>query len=563
MGVRVRLRRFSPWRSRARHPAPAAPAAPAASPGLRASPTTACASDAPAPVRSAGRSAPSYRAAGGGRPARPGPRRGWPHRLAGDPRRHGRRPDGPSLRRARGRAGRHRPRGLRARRAGPGVGLRPEHGRADGDAEPDEPRLLPADGRRAPLRRPAPRPGDARGGREPPGRGRHRVREGRLDLRARGVRLRLPPARPAAPLLQRRQGPAGPPRPRRRLRPRRARRRRLGLPAGCGARCSTHSPPAGPARAGTPPSSRRTTPRASTSSGRSRSTTPSASATTARTTSTAASCSAPTAARLVAGYGPLQWRVDPAARKMLGQSEDRGEDGDAEEDGYRVEWSDEHTTVRDASGRTVLDVDGDPWFGDGAGGYIRDGQIGAGSGVYDLDTGEAVWTRPDLAGYDEYGTAYDWSWALDRRNVVVEGSQQDASTGTSDGTLLDGRTGRTVLALSDKSAPMLRTDDAVVVVSDGEVSAYDATTGEARLEPPGAGRVLLRPRARRRARGRGQAPAWSCSATSLRSAGRARARPSRRATRVGRRTARPAASRPPSCRQRRGRPTAGSPSPTG
>lgn len=190
---------------------------------------------------------------------------------------------------------------------------------------------------------------------------------------------------------------------------------------------------------------------------------------------------------LVAGYGPLQWQVDPATRRVLGQSENRGEDGDAEEDGYRVEWSEEHTTVRDASGRTVLGVDGDPWYGDGAGGYIRDGLIGAGSGVYDLDTGEAVWTRPDLAGYDEYGTAYDWSWALDRRNVVVEGSQQDASTGTSDGTLLDGRTGRTVLTLSDKSAPMLRTDDAVVVVSDGEVAAHDATTGEPAWSRPAPG----------------------------------------------------------------------------
>lgn len=190
---------------------------------------------------------------------------------------------------------------------------------------------------------------------------------------------------------------------------------------------------------------------------------------------------------LVAGYGPLEWRVDPATRTVLGQAESRADEGTTEEDGYRVETGDDRTTVRDASGRLVLEVDGDAWYDDGSGGYIRDGRIGAGSGVYDLDTGEAVWTRPDLAGADEYGTTYRWAWAFDRRDVIVDGAGYDSDDGSREGTLLDGATGETVLALADTGQPMLRTDDAVVAVSEGTVAAYDAATGEQAWSRPAPG----------------------------------------------------------------------------
>ncbi|MFC7502218.1 PQQ-binding-like beta-propeller repeat protein, partial [Nocardioides sp. GCM10030258] len=183
--------------------------------------------------------------------------------------------------------------------------------------------------------------------------------------------------------------------------------------------------------------------------------------------------------RLSAYHGPLQWEIDHRARRVTSYDSSRDWNTVTSEDGYTLRWIDDGTVqITDGSGREVLRSADDPWYGGAAGNYVAEGRLGIGSGLFDLSSGEYVWKREDLAGYDDQGSEFDWRWTLDRRNVLVEDSSYDETLERTSGNLLDGETGKTLVHLPEVNAPTVRTRDAIVTMQEGEVRAYDAATGD-------------------------------------------------------------------------------------
>lgn len=114
-----------------------------------------------------------------------------------------------------------------------------------------------------------------------------------------------------------------------------------------------------------------------------------------------------------------------------------------------------HTSVYDDELNVLLVEPGTTWQTP-EGLDLPNGVLGVGTGLFDLATGEATWSRPDLAGDESY-----WSWAHDGDYVQVN----DGSSTT----LLDAATGETLAQWGAENAWPLRTftDDAAITIDSG------------------------------------------------------------------------------------------------
>ena len=135
--------------------------------------------------------------------------------------------------------------------------------------------------------------------------------------------------------------------------------------------------------------------------------------------------------------------------------------------GYLLTGGAEETEVIDDEGYLYLSTQGSMWSA-WTQSMVSDGLLGAGAGVFDLASGNELWSRPDLGN-----PLAGFGWTPDGRQVRV----MDEGTLT----MLNGDNGETkwVRSISDWYSSELYTDNAMVVglPADGAVEVIDRDSG--------------------------------------------------------------------------------------
>lgn len=140
-----------------------------------------------------------------------------------------------------------------------------------------------------------------------------------------------------------------------------------------------------------------------------------------------------------------------------------------------------------AAGDVVFERYGDPWWSP-TGLTVVDGRAGVDATLYDVQSGDVVWSRDDLDGDD----TTSWSWTADGEQVLVDSSYDGGVT-----SVLDADDGTLDWTYPSWLSPAVATDNAFVVTprsDDGEswrIEVIDRATGEvawtadvADLRPP-------------------------------------------------------------------------------
>jgi hypothetical protein len=185
-------------------------------------------------------------------------------------------------------------------------------------------------------------------------------------------------------------------------------------------------------------------------------------------------------------YGYLDWSFEATQGKQSAFS-DIYEDGYTRlAAGYRVtdDYVDEKavTRVEDSTGNSILDVDGAAWSPeDFTAPVVNNGRIGIGPSLYDLSTGEKVWSREDLTpAVDEDGASGDlgvrWSPQGDQLVLTAGDGSEEGEVST----LVDAGDGKTVWQRSSTSSqnPAAWTPDGFITV-DGTDLVTSSRTAEA------------------------------------------------------------------------------------
>jgi len=155
--------------------------------------------------------------------------------------------------------------------------------------------------------------------------------------------------------------------------------------------------------------------------------------------------------------GPSGWRLSPPSGQILSSFGMDLEETLAE--GYIIEYG---PAVESWDRSVAIEGQGSIWSG--ATSDVIDGRIGIGDTLYDVATGQVIWSAPDLAGYDL--DSVSWSWAPGNDYIFANDPYDDYgdSAGT---TLIDAATGEDLWHTEDSLSyyDSVLTDDAVASVT--------------------------------------------------------------------------------------------------
>lgn len=179
----------------------------------------------------------------------------------------------------------------------------------------------------------------------------------------------------------------------------------------------------------------------------------------------------PAGGELFVQTGPTGWRLSPSGQVLSRFGMDLEESLTA---GYIIKSA---PGIWAWDGTVVVRGRGSIWGG--TDGVIIDGRVGIGDTLYDVATGQPIWSASDLVGYDP--TSASWEWAQGNDYVFAHDPYDEYDDGGT--TLIAASTGE---ALWYSDTPMssydtVLTDDALATVSDEfpyEVVVRDLDDGE-------------------------------------------------------------------------------------
>lgn len=186
--------------------------------------------------------------------------------------------------------------------------------------------------------------------------------------------------------------------------------------------------------------------------------------------------------RLLVDFGSQGWGIDTRTGALVDVVEeypglDRG--GYRVESTYQEEGDPLSIEVTDEFGNLILSAPGDAWT-DPVYESVVDGRIGIGDTLYDLATGDPLWSREDLYVTDEDGYANPWRWADDPSAILIDDPYVDDYQTVGD-TVVDATSGEPMLYSESAlySTNSTFTDDAVAAgQDDGRLQVFSRSTGE-------------------------------------------------------------------------------------
>ncbi|WP_183097797.1 PQQ-binding-like beta-propeller repeat protein [Nocardioides pelophilus] len=182
----------------------------------------------------------------------------------------------------------------------------------------------------------------------------------------------------------------------------------------------------------------------------------------------------PAGGELYVQTGPTAWRLSTSGQVLSRFGMDLDE---TLAEGYIIKYG---PGVRTWDRNLVLRGQGSIW--NGVDSDIVEGRVGIGDTLYDVATGQPIWSAPDLAGYDPDSVSWEWASGYD---YVFANDPYDPYDEYDDGgtTLVTASTGE---PLWHSETPLgnydtVLTDDAIATVSDEipyEVVVRDLDDGE-------------------------------------------------------------------------------------